>query len=93
LYALQYVSHELLTLRVANEQPANTRENHGLKFSQREGEIYTVVGNGRLIREVLIPSKLATKLEQYKLNEPVKITDRGIHYQQNYNIAGESPQN
>jgi hypothetical protein len=27
-------------------------------------------------------------LEQYKLNEPVKITDRGIYYQQNYNIAG-----
>jgi hypothetical protein len=41
------------------------------------------VGKGGLIREVLIPSKLATKLEQYKLNEPVKITDRGIHYQQN----------
>jgi hypothetical protein len=33
--------------------------------------IYTVVGKGGLIREVLIPSKLATKLEKYKLNEPV----------------------
>jgi hypothetical protein len=37
------ITCELLTLRTANEQPANTRENHELKFSQREGEIYTVV--------------------------------------------------
>ena len=87
-YASGLRAHELLTLKPANEQPANIRETHELKFSQREGEIYTVVGKGGLIREVLIPSKLATKLEQYKLNEPVKITDRGIHYQQNYNIAG-----
>jgi integrase len=86
-YASGLRAHELLTLKPANEQPANIRETHELKFSQREGEIYTVVGKGGLIREVLIPSKLATKLEQYKLNEPVKITDRGIYYQQRQVIA------
>ena len=81
-------AHELLTLRLVKEQTPDIRPSDSLKFIHREGEIYTVVGKGGLIREVLIPSKLAQQLEQHKLNEPVKVTDRGIYYQQHYNIAG-----
>jgi integrase len=87
-YSAGLRAHELLTLRPVKEQTPSIRPSDDLKFSQRDGEVYTVVGNGGLVREVLIPIKLAQQLEQRKLNEPVTVTDRGIDYQQHYNVAG-----
>jgi integrase len=87
-YSAGLRAHELLTLRLVKEQTPDIRPSDSLKFSDRDGEIYTVVGKGGLIREVLIPSRLARQLEQHKLNEPVKVTDRNIYYQQHYNVAG-----
>jgi len=87
-YAAGLRAHELLTLRPVKEQTPSIRPSDSLKFSHRDGQIYTVVGNGGLIREVLIPNELAQQLEQRKLNEPVKVTDRSIYYQQHYNVAG-----
>jgi integrase len=87
-YSAGLRAHELLTLRLVKEQTPDIRPSDSLKFSHRDGEIYTVVGKGGLIREVLIPSKLAQQLERHKLNEPVKVTDRNIYYQQHYNVAG-----
>ena len=40
------------------------------------------------MREVLIPSHLAERLEQRRLSEPVQINDRGIYYQSHYEISG-----
>jgi hypothetical protein len=87
-YAAGLWAHELLTLRPIKEQAPSIRPSDSLKFIHRDGQIYTVVGKGGLIREVLIPSKLARQLEQQKLNQPVRVTDRNIYYQQHYNVAG-----
>lgn len=87
-YASGLRAHELLTLRPRSERPPDPRPASQYKFSGREGERYTVVGKGGLIREVLIPRDLAAQLEARRLDAPVRLTDRGIHYQQRYKIGG-----
>ena len=81
-------SHELLTIRKLKERPPSNRPRLDSKFHGRDGQVYTVQGKGGLIREVLIPHDLAEKLEQLRLESPKKVTDRGIHYAQYYNING-----
>jgi len=83
-------AHELLTLRHLADRPASQhREWHQQRFAGREGVIYTVCGKGGLIREVLIPSELAERLEALRLETPVTVSDRGILYQQqHYNLSG-----
>ena len=81
-------AHELLTLRPLGEQPPDVRPALSSKWEGREGIPYTVVGKGGLIREVRIPPDLAQRLEQQRLDAPRTITDRGIHYQQHYALAG-----
>ncbi len=81
-------AHELLTLRRADERPADLRPALDTKFQGRDGEIYTVQGKGGLVREVLIPAHLATRLEATRRDEPERITDRGVHYESHYAIGG-----
>lgn len=80
-------AHELLTLRRADERAADLRPALDTKFQERSGEIYTVQGKGGLIREVLIPSGLAARLEERRLDAPQPVTDRGVHYQSSYDIG------
>jgi len=59
-------AHELLTLQRNDKQSASThRQWSALRFTGRAGQIYTVIGKGGLIREVLIPDILAQQLEQF----------------------------
>ncbi|MGP5714075.1 hypothetical protein ACTXPD_19015, partial [Vreelandella alkaliphila] len=44
-------AHEILTLRRADERPADVRPTRDEKFAVRQGERYTVVGKGGLCRE------------------------------------------
>ncbi|MRR56990.1 MAG: site-specific integrase [Deltaproteobacteria bacterium] len=82
-------AHELHTLRPAGERPASShRQWREDRFSGRDGERYTVTGKGGLIREVLVPHDLATRLEERRLAEPQTVTDRGIRYQKSYDIGG-----
>lgn len=82
-------AHELLNLKPAKERSASThREWSANRFAGRKGHIYTVVGKGGLIREVLIPKELAERLEARRLAHAINITDRGIHYKQTYDLAG-----
>lgn len=82
-------AHELLTLRRKEEQAASHhREWSAQRFLGREGEIYTVVGKGGLIREVLLPFDLARQLENHRLQNPLTVQDRKIHYRQYYAIGG-----
>lgn len=83
-------AHELLTLRPVEERSADThREYRADRFAGRENvAIYTVEGKGGLCREVAIDNNLASKLEDRRLYEPKQIYDRGIGYQQNYDIGG-----
>lgn len=81
-------AHELFTLRPAHERPADDRPAREEKFSIRDGERYTVQGKGGLVREVLIPSHLADRLEAVRLAEPERVNDRGVFYERTYAIPG-----
>lgn len=80
-------AHELITLAPATERPADERPALESKFEGREGVLYTVVGKGGLCREVLIPKDLADRLEARRFDEPKQVTDRGVHYEQRYDIG------
>lgn len=89
-------AHELLTIRPIAEQPADVRyyadgsvKSLDSKWEGRTaGVAYTVVGKGGLTREIRLPEPLATRLEAHRLAEPVRVQDRGVFYQQHYDIAG-----
>ncbi|HVV69581.1 MAG TPA: site-specific integrase [Gammaproteobacteria bacterium] len=82
-------AHELLTLQRLQERRASQhRQWSSQRFIGRSGEVYTVVGKGGLIREVLIPTQLAHQLEAKRLTNPIRINDRHIHYYQHYDIGG-----
>lgn len=80
-------AHELITLAPAAERPADIRPALESKFEGREGALYTVEGKGGLCREVMLPKDLADRLEDRRLDEPKQVTDRGVHYEQRYDIG------
>lgn len=83
-------AHELLTLRPAEERPADThRDYRDDRFAGRDNvTIYTVEGKGGLCREVAIDRDLANRLEERRLDEPKTTYDRGIGYEQHYDLGG-----
>jgi len=82
-------AHELLTLRPTGERSASGhRQWSAERFTGREGDRYTVVGKGGLVREVVLSRELATALEARRLAEPRLVLDRGVHYSQHYDIGG-----
>jgi len=82
-------AHELLTIMPTIERAPDAREAHSGKFEGREGgQSYTVVGKGGLAREIRIPEAVAERLEATRLPEPQQVTDRGVYYQQHYEIGG-----
>ncbi len=87
-YAAGLRAHELHTLRRGDERAPDPRPALDTKWKGRDGEIYTVQGKGGLTREVLIPSALAARLEERRLDAPERVTDRGVHYQSTYDING-----
>lgn len=80
-------AHELNTLQRIEERQPDDRPRHEMKFSGREGQLYTVDGKGGLIREVLIPQHLADKLEERRFEHPQHTVDRNINYTTHYDIA------
>ena len=82
-------AHELLTLRPAGERVATGhRQWSEERFTGRDGDRYTVVGKGGLVREVVLSRELVTALEARRLEEPRLVIDRGVHYSQHYDIGG-----
>lgn len=81
-------AHELHTLQRLEERKPSNRPALDTKFSGRDGAVYTVQGKGGLTREVRIPSELASRLEERRLDTPQTVTDRGIRYESRYDIAG-----
>ena len=83
-------AHELLTLRPVEERAADThRDYRDDRFAGREDvAIYTVEGKGGLCREVAIDRGLANRLEERRLDEPKTTYDRGIGYEQHYDLGG-----
>ena len=80
-------AHELFTLARPEEQPPDVRPARPEKFAGRPGRDYTVAGKGGLVRLVRVPGHLADRLEAVRRDEPVRITDRGVHYQSRYDVA------
>lgn len=80
-------AHELLTLAPASERAADPRPALESKFEGRDGVLYTVAGKGGLVREVMIPKDLAERLEERRLDEPKQAADRGVYYEQRYDIG------
>lgn len=81
--------HELLTLRhIGDERPSAHRTWRSERFLGRDGIRYIVTGKGGLKREILISRESAEQLEAWRLETPRRITDRGIHYQQYYDLNG-----
>ena len=87
-YAAGLRAHELFTIRPSVERPADPRPAHESKFEGRKGVSYTVTGKGGLTREIQLPRELSGRLEGYRLPEPEKVNDRGVHYERNYSIGG-----
>jgi len=82
-------AHELLTLRPAGERAASGhRQWSAERFTGREGDRYTVVGKGGLVREVMLSRELVTALEARRLEGPRLVIDRGVHYSPHYDIGG-----
>lgn len=81
-------AHELLTIARANEQAPDARPALDTKFGGRDGVIYTVTGKGGLTRNVLLPANLAVQLENRRLGEIRTAVDRGVFYQQRYDLNG-----
>jgi integrase len=82
-------AHELFTLRRKEERKASSHRTWSAhRFIGRQGKLYTVVGKGGLIREVLIPLALAVELESKRFASPITVYDRKIKYIQYYDIAG-----
>lgn len=88
-YSAGLRAKELITLLPIKERPADMRRNKESlteKFMGRTGQCYSVIGKGGLVREVIIPDKLAQQLEDRRLEHPIEVIDRNISYQQHYNI-------
>ena len=83
-------AHELFTLLPAHQRPADTHRTYRAdRFTSRENiTLYTVEGKGGLCREVAIDNALAAKLEARRLDQAQQVYDRGIGYQQHYDLGG-----
>ncbi len=86
-YSAGLRAHELATLRPIAERAPDIRPAHEEKFAGRSGERYSVIGKGGLCREVVIPSHLAARLEERRLDAPQIVRDRGIDYEKHYAIG------
>ena len=87
-YAAGLRAHELLTIARPEEQPPHHRPARDEKFAGLPGVDYTVAGKGGLVRTVRLPTPLADRLEACRRPQPVRVTDRGVHYRSHYDVGG-----
>jgi len=82
-------AHELHTIDKLENQPADIRPKHELKFQGKpDWERYSVIGKGKLIREIRLPPELALRLEERRLPAPIQIRDRAVFYDKKFDIGG-----
>lgn len=86
-------AHELLTILPLEERSISlNRDWWPEQFDgMPDGELYSVIGKGGLIRPINISSDLANHLETFRLSKPVSVKDRGIFYSAYYDVlAGQN---
>lgn len=83
-------AHELLTLKRVNEGEKSTSRKWTSDrfFGEKDQVRYLVTGKGGLTREVSIRKDLSIQLEQRRLDTPQVKIDRGVKYQQRYDVGG-----
>lgn len=82
-------AHELHTIERLENQPADIRPEHELKFQGKsDWERYSVIGKGNLTREIRLPPELAHRLEERRLPAPIQIRDRAVFYDKKFDIGG-----
>lgn len=80
-------AHELAALRPAADQPRSAhRDWHPQLHQGREGVLFSTRGKGGLVRELMVPTEMARRLDQFKIDPQIRI-DRGIRYTQHYNVG------
>ncbi|MAD89034.1 MAG: integrase [Pseudoalteromonas sp.] len=80
---------ELLTIkRIDEDTKSNARKWRDDRFHGMEGVRYVVTGKGGLKREVLIPTELAKRLEEHRLDVPKKVYDREVEIKTFYDLSG-----
>ena len=83
-------AEELLTLqRIDERAPSGHRAWSDDRYQGRENwHRYTVQGKGGLVREVRFPEALAKRLEARRLDNPERVTDRGVNHKKVYDVVG-----
>ena len=88
-------AHELLTIQRYDRLPKRERNliEGNKKWDEkrlkgRDGVRYTVKGKGGMLRVVVVPRNLATRLEARYVPGGVRVQDRKIYYRQFYTISG-----
>ena len=61
-----------------------------MKFAGRSGVVYTVAGKGGLVREVLLPHRLAERFEALRLDAPECVVDHRIRYLRYDDVGGRA---
>ena len=61
-----------------------------MKFAGRSGVVYTVAGKGGLVREVLLPHRLAERFEALRLDAPERVVDHRIRYLRYDDVGGRA---
>ena len=79
---------DLLAINRIDEKAPDDRPANAEKFLGRPGEGYSVDSKGGLTRAISLPLELAQRLEKHRLDEPMKVMDRGVVYWSNYNVKG-----
>jgi len=91
-YSAGLRAHELLRIARVDERPVVHRAAEFSKERFAGGReawpTYTVKGKGGGEREIKIPPRLAQRLEETRLPEPRYIKDRGVSYEQRYDLPG-----
>ena len=81
-------AHEVGTLRPAAEQARSTHRAWRDDLHRgREGECFTVKGKGGLIREIIVPTDLAARVNQTRLDRPQARVDRMARVTQFYSLG------
>lgn len=81
-------AHEVATLRPVAEQARSTHRAWRDDLHRgREGECFTVKGKGGLIREIIVPPDLASRVNQTRLDRPQARVDRMARVTQFFSLG------
>ena len=80
---------ELDTIACVTDYEEDNRDWLPERFiGKKNSTIFVVIGKGGLRRKICVPNELTEKLELRRLAQPIRKTQREIHYRKFYSIVG-----